>query len=204
MNGNCDRHDLLLIELVLKKSVGRLVTPFDGAYRTIRLQQAIELGNDRLCVGAGSERNDEVIEGAFHVKGGFGRAAVDPQNGKEAVVGNRNPRLHRINILRRERDAGNAKALYPAVENNAYLATWRGAVRVSEGLVDDGAVRIIRSRRRAAPYVETGQWLVACMVERNHARRDWQKRRRPVDDDIAHNTRLYCCNAWNRRKPRND
>jgi hypothetical protein len=85
--GNGDRRHLLLVEFVLKKPIGRLVASFDCADRTIGLKQPVEFGDDRLRIGTRRQRNDEVIEGPFHIESAFRRAAVDPQNRKKAVIG---------------------------------------------------------------------------------------------------------------------
>ena len=117
-DGNGDRHHLLLVEFVLEETVGRLITPGDGADRTVGLEQAVEFVDHLPGVGARGERHDGVVEGAFHVEGGLRRAAVDPEHGVEAVVGDRHPRLHRIDIFGRQRDGGDAKALDPPVQHH--------------------------------------------------------------------------------------
>ena len=85
--GNRRRHHLLLVEFVLQKPVGRLIATFDSANRTVRLKQAIELGDHRLRVGARGKRNDGIVERAFQVECSFRSAPVDPQHGEETVVG---------------------------------------------------------------------------------------------------------------------
>ena len=203
-DGNGDRHHHLLIELVLEKPVGRLVSPLDGADRAIRLEQAVEIGNDRLGIGPRRQRDDKIVEGAFHIEGGFGGAAVDPKHRKKAVIGNRQARLHRVDIFRRQRDTGDIEALQPAVEDDADAAARRHVVGVGEGFVDRGAMAIVRSGRRASPQVQARERLIAGMAERNHARRNRQLGRGPVDDDVANDARFDGCDSGNRRQPRDD
>ncbi|MGY4307577.1 hypothetical protein ACVIJ6_004820 [Bradyrhizobium sp. USDA 4369] len=192
---NGDRHHLLLVQLVLEKPVRRLVAPRDRANRPIGLEQPVELLDDGLCIGPRCQRDHRVVERALHVEGGLGRAAVDPQDRIEAIVRNRQSRTHRIDIFRRERDAGDPERLQPAVEQHADLVARLDAIGIRKGLVDRGAARVARRGRRAAAQMQPRQRLVTGAAERDEARRHRLRRGGRVDDDLAHDPRLSRQNA---------
>ncbi|XUM20277.1 hypothetical protein ACRAVF_22200 [Bradyrhizobium oligotrophicum S58] len=123
-------------------------------------------------------------------KAALGRAAVDPQDRIEAIVRDRQSRAYRVDIFRRQRDAGYPERLQPAVEQHADLVARCDAVGIREGFVDRGAARVARPGRRAAAQMQTRQRLVAGAAERDEARRHRLRRGRRVDDDLAHDARL--------------
>ena len=204
MTGIVDRHHLLLVKLVFEEAVGRLVAPLDGADRSIGRQQPVKLVDHRLGIGIARERNDGIVEGAFHVEGGFGRAAIDPQDGVESIVRDRDPRLHRIDVFGRQRDAGNVKTLHASIKHDAHRGSGRHPIRLRKGFVDGGAMRIARLRRRTATQVQTRKRLVARMGERYHPGGYRQDCGRPINDDVAHDARLDRGDAGNFVEARHD
>ena len=183
-DGDGDRHDLLLIEFILEEAVRRLIPAGDGADRTIRLEQPVEFIDHLLRVDAGNERHDGVVEGAFHIEGRLRRAAVDPENGVEPVVRDRYPRLHRIDIFRRQRDGRDMKALKAPVQHHRQFAAECHRVGLGKRLVDRGVLRDARLRRAASTHMQSRQRLIAGMRQRHHARRNRQRRRWPIQDYV--------------------
>ena len=100
------------------------------------------------------------------------------------IVGNWQTRLYRIDVFRRQRDAGDAEALDPAVEQHADIIAGLDAVGFGKGLVDrraadergSGAVPRRRCNRASACHRRD---------QRDDARRDRQRGGRPVDNDVA-------------------
>src|SRR6516165_4497615 len=66
---NGRRSHPLLVELVLEKAVRRLIAALESAERPIRFEKPIDLVDCVLGVGSWSERNDRIVEGAFHREG---------------------------------------------------------------------------------------------------------------------------------------
>ena len=183
-DGNGDRHDLLLIEFILEEAVRRLIPAGDGTDRTVRLEQPVEFIDHLFRVGARDERHDGVVEGAFHIEGRLRRAAVDPENGVEPVVRDRYPRLHRIDVFRRQRDRRDMKALKAPVQHHRHIGAELHPVGLGKRLVDGDVLRGTRLRRAAPTHMQPRQWLVSGMRQRHHARRNRQRRRWPIQDYV--------------------
>ncbi len=201
---NRNRHHLLLVQLVLEEAVRRLISPLDGADRSVLFKQPVQFIDNRLRIGARRQRNDGVIEGCLHIEGGFRRTAVDPKDRIEPIVGNRQARLDGIDIFGRKRDAGDVESFHLPVEQDADVVSGVHSVDFRERFVNRCSSRRARLGRRATAQMKPGEPFVARTAERHHPRRHRLGCCRPIDDDLTNDAGLNRGNAGNCFQLRDD
>ena len=187
---NRRRHDALLLDLVVEETVRGLLAASVGAEPAPGLQQPIESVDHGRLRGAWGERQDHVVEGAFHVEGCLQGGLADPDDGEAAVVGKRIAAPDREDVLGGERHADDPELLPPSVQDRHQAITGIETVGVGEALAQDHLVAASRIDLPAAAEVEPiDAWPVR--GQRDHPADGRRIVSGDVEGDVEHQSALH-------------
>ena len=158
-----------LRQLVLHRPVRQLQRTRDRSKASVWLEQPVEAGDGFLGARARRQAQDDVVETAFHVKGGAERLAIHPENPEPLVIGHELARADAVDVFRREPDADNRQVTQPAVDDGGYSIARIHSMRAGEALARDHLVAVSGFDPTAAPQEDIVDAWPAVGRNRNQA-----------------------------------
>ena len=195
------RHDALLFDLVLEKSVRGLLVPAVRPEAPPGLEQTVDLVDDGRTRGAGGEAHRDVVERPLHVERRREGRPGHPQHAEAAIVGKRIAAPDREDVLRREANPHDTQHVAPPVEDGRELVSWRQPVGVPEPFTHHYLVAPCRVDEAAPADVHQVEPRLARRRKRDHASDGRSRGPGDVERDVEDQPGLRVGDARHVRQP---